>query len=149
MILKPFIVALIVFLSALAAAGQAKVKPTITPDLSHITSSPAYAEVALRKAELESELESLLSDYTEEFPRVKELKQELGFLRRETLRLSQVKASDAGRLTTALGKLILRKTEIEVGLWKLREAYADEHPEVRRAKKKVEIFEKAIKEILG
>ncbi len=45
-----------------------------------IKSSPAYAEVLLRRTERESELEEFLLDYTEEFPKVKEIKFELGLL---------------------------------------------------------------------
>jgi hypothetical protein len=44
---------------------------------------------------------------------------------------------------------MVRKVESEIDLWKLQQSYADGHPDVRRAKKRVEIFEKAIKEILG
>ena len=43
----------------------------------------------------------------------------------------------------------VRKVEAEIELWKVQQDYADNHPDVRRAKKKVEIYEKAIKEILG
>ncbi len=59
-----------------------------------------------------------------------------------------VGATESGKLTLALGKLIVRKIELETDLWNLRRQYNDEHPEVKRAKRKVEVFERAIKEIL-
>jgi hypothetical protein len=43
----------------------------------------------------------------------------------------------------------MRKVDAEIELWKVSQDYADAHPDVKRARKKVEIFEKAIKEILG
>jgi uncharacterized protein involved in exopolysaccharide biosynthesis len=113
-----------------------------------IKSSPAYAEVLLRRTERESELEEFLLDYTDEFPKVKEIKFELGLINREMDKILAINASESGKLTLALGKLIVRKIELETDLWNLRRQYNDDHPEVKRAKRKVEAFERAIKEIL-
>lgn len=112
-------------------------------------SSPAYAEVILRKTEREAELEELLLDYTEEFPKVKELKFEFDLLHKEMNKVLAVSAAETGKLTLALGKLMVRKVEMEVELWNLKRQYNDEQPEVKRTKRKIEIFDKAIKEILS
>ena len=69
-------------------------------------------------------------------------------LNRESDRLFKVKPEKAESLTLALGKLMVRKVEAEVDLWRLQQSYADGHPDVKRARRKLEIFEKAIKEIL-
>lgn len=113
-----------------------------------IKSSPAYAEILLRKTERESELEGFLLDYTDDFPKVKEIKFELELLQKQLDKISAVNASDAPKLSLALGKLLVRKTELEVDVWNLLRQYNAEHPEVKRAKRKVEVYEKAIKEIL-
>ena len=118
-------------------------------DLSAIRSSPAYAELLLRKTELESELEALILDYTDEFPKVVSLRSELGLLEKEFERVRAVKPSEAGKLTLALGKLMVKKAEMATELAALLKNYKDEHPDVRRAKRRVEIYEKAISEILG
>lgn len=110
--------------------------------------SPAFAELLLKKTELQSELEAIVLEYTEEFPKVKELRHVLSLLDRDIARVSKVKAGDTGRLTLALGKLMLRRIELETDMWKLQNNYKDEHPDVKRAKRKVEIFESAISEIL-
>lgn len=127
-----------------AAGKQAAAKDAAN----YLTSSPAYAEVLLRRTELESDLEALILDYTEEFPKVKEIRQTLAFLKRESDRLAAVKPADTSKLTLALGKLIVRKVELETDLWGLMKTYNEAHPEVKRAKRKVEIYEAAIKEIL-
>jgi hypothetical protein len=132
----------------LVAFAQAK-SVAAEPPAGHITSSAAYAEIALRRTELMSDLAALLQDYTDDFPRVKELKIGIEVLRRETLRLAVLKPAEAARLTSALGKLIVRKADVEVEFWRLQQSYSDGHPDVKRAKKRVEIFENAIKEILG
>ena len=110
--------------------------------------TPAYSEILLRKTERESELEEFLLDYTEEFPKVKEIKFELGLINKEMEKILAVGATESGKLTLALGKLIVRKIELATDVWNLRRQYNDDHPEVKRAKRKVEAFEKAIKEIL-
>jgi hypothetical protein len=63
-------------------------------------------------------------------------------------RLLAVNPSEAPKLSQALGRLMLRKTEVEVNLWSLRREYNDQHPDVKRAVRKAEMFEAAIKEIL-
>ncbi len=65
--------------------------------------SPAYAEVLLRRTERESELEEFLLDYTDEFPKVKEIKFELGLINREMDKILAINASESGKLTLALG----------------------------------------------
>ncbi len=116
--------------------------------ISTVKSSPAYAELLLRRTERESELEEFILDYTEEFPKVKELKFELDLLRKEMDKILAVNTSESGKLTLALGKLIVRKIELETDVWNLKRQYNDDHPEVKRAKRKIEVYEKAIKEIL-
>lgn len=150
-------VAIVVFLlfSALACFAQTKTKPkpavtptplTVVGNQTAIKSSAAYAEVLLRKTELESTLEDLTVQFTDEYPKVKETRFELGALRKELDRIMAV--NDASKLTQGLGKLILRKVELETDLWALLQRYGEEHDDVKRARRKVAAFEKAIKEIL-
>ena len=111
-------------------------------------SSPAYAEVLLRRTELAAELDSLLLEYTEEYPKVAEMRHSLAILQKDRERILAVKAAESIKLTLALGKLMVRRAELETELWQLLKTYKEEHPDVKRAKRKVEIYEAAIKEIL-
>ena len=111
-------------------------------------SSPAFAEILLRKTEIAAELEDYLTNYTDEFPKVKELRFELDLLNKEMNRILAVNPTDSAKLTLALGKLMLRKIELERDVWNLRKQYNDEHPDVKQALRKVAVFEAAIKEIL-
>jgi len=130
--------------------AQTASRPTVSQKAeAGARSTPAYAEIALKRTDVEAELESLLIDYTDDFPKVKELKHALTRIDAEAARLLSIKAADRDRATVALGKLMVRKVEAEIDLWKVQQDYADAHPDVKRARKKVEIFEKAIKEILG
>lgn len=129
--------------------SSTKIKPIFTPEPNPVRSTPAFAEIVLRKTEIESELEALLIDYTDDFPKVAELKYELSLVNGEAERLLAVKPSESGKLTLALGKLIVKKISLEAAFWELSKTYKDEHPEIRRAKRRVEIYQSAIKEILG
>lgn len=124
-----------------------KTEPTVMA-ATEVSSSPAYAELLLRKTDLRSELESLVLDYTEEHPRIREIRFILLLIDRDILRLKSVKAGEGSKLTLALGKLMLRKIELETDLWKLQSNYQDGHPDVKRAKRKVEIYESSVAEIL-
>jgi uncharacterized protein involved in exopolysaccharide biosynthesis len=144
-----FVLSIILFASIFV---QAQVKPVVKPTPTAVTSaptaksSPAYAEVLFKKTELSAELENLLVEYTEDYPSVKELRFELGLLQKDLDKLLAV--ADVSKLSLALGKLMVRKTELAADVWNLQRQLADEHPDVKRAKRKVEVFEQAIKEIL-
>jgi len=143
------IILFVIFLTVSGlVAGQEKTKAQPAAGDS-IKASPAYAELLLRKTELESELESLLIDFTEDYPRIKDIRMELDLLKAESDRVLSVKPADSGRLTLALGKLILGKLGHSVALKRLLTQYQDGHPSVKKEKRQVEIFEAAIKEILG
>ena len=138
--------------AAFGFSQKAKVEPATSGAVvqpAAVRSSAAHAELLLRRTELESDLESLLVEYTEEYPKVKEIRFVLGLFDRDTARIEKVKSAEAGKLTVALGKLMVRKAELETDLWKLQQTYKDEHPEVKRAKRRVQIFENAVGQILN
>jgi len=148
-----FLSAISVFVLAGLCSAQSPANTTLkktVPNqaISAVKSSPVYAELLLRRTEREAELEEFLLDYTDEFPKVKELKFELELLQKQLDKVSALGASDAPKLSLALGKLLVRKTELEVDVWNMLKQYNADHPEVKRAKRKVEIYEKAVKEIL-
>ncbi len=126
--------------------SQSKSKPVIQEDA--IKSSAAYAEVLLRKAEVEATIEDLLVTYTEKYPKLQQLRYEAEKLNQELNRLRSLDPNQSSKLTLALGRLIVRKVEAEVELWALLQQYGEEHELVKRARKKLQIFENAVKEIL-
>jgi uncharacterized protein involved in exopolysaccharide biosynthesis len=146
------LIAIPIFIFAAVCAGQtaantALKKSAPNQTTSAVKSSPAYAELLLRRTEREAELEEFLIDYTDEFPKVKELKFEIELLQKVLERISAVSDANALKLSPALGKLLVRKTELEVELWNFSRQYNAEHPDVKRAKRKIEVYDKAIKDI--
>jgi hypothetical protein len=152
--LKTLLAILLIPVLAGIAFGQKNsgAEPSKTPAPAAVNParfSPAYAEILLLKTEREAQLESLLIDYTEEYPKIKEARFQLTVIQKDMERLLAVKPAEVSKLTLALGKLMVRKVEIETDVWALRIKYSDDHPEVKRAKRKLEIFEAAVKDILG
>ncbi|MBK9769037.1 MAG: hypothetical protein IPP63_19655 [Chloracidobacterium sp.] len=74
-----------------------------------IRSSAAYAEILLGKTELQSDVESFLIDYTEQNPKVVDARFELAALNKEIDKIFAVRPSETTKLTSALGKLVLKK----------------------------------------
>jgi predicted nuclease with TOPRIM domain len=132
--------------SSLVALGQAADRSD--GDTGPIKSSPAYAEVLLRKTELFAELESLAADYTDVNPKILDLRAELASLDRSLERIFGVRPSATNKLTAALGKLMVRKAELETDLARLMRSFNKDHPDTKRAKRRVEIFDNAINDIL-
>lgn len=132
---------LLVLLAATAAFSQ-------TGEVGPIRSSAAYAEVLLQKTELQADLEAYLIKYTEENPKVIDIRNELAALNKSLEKIYNVKPTETGKLTLALGKLIVKQAGMQADLAKLLRSYGNEHADVKRAKRKLEIYDSAINEIL-
>lgn len=149
---KQILIVLIVLTLSFSVSAQNSGKKTSIQNASSLNqsakSSPAYAEVLLQKTEFEAQLEDLLVSFTADFPKVKELRFQIGLIQKQMDRILGVGSADAGKLSSGLGRLIVRKVELETELWNLRAQYNDDFPEVKKAKRKVEVFDKAINEIL-
>jgi hypothetical protein len=119
-----------------------------TTEAGPIRSSPAYSEVLLRKTELKADLEALSADYTEANPKIVDLRFELSVIDKLLEKIFGVKPSETGKLTLALGKLIVRQAALQTDHARLLRSYSKDHPEVKRAARKMEIYDAAIKEVL-
>lgn len=128
-----------------AVLAQQPSRPSVP---ANVRSTSAYAEVLLRATEVRSELDSIADDHTDASTRVIDLKTELEALEKAIDRLAMVRPTDTGKLTLALGKMLVRKSELDTDLARMLRSYKPEHPDVRRAMKKTATFEKAISEIL-
>ena len=139
---------LVLFFAILMMAASCLGQQTPATETGPIRSSPAYSEVLLRRTELQADLEALSADYTEANPKILDLRFEIASLDKSLERVFGVKPTETGKLTLALGRLIVRKAALETELSRLMRSYNKDHPEVKRAKRRVEIFDAAIKEVL-
>jgi len=139
--------ALLTLSAALFAQETGKNKPE-PAEPEYVRASAAFAEVVYRSAVLEAELEELLIRYTDEFPKVVETRFELSRLKAAVKKLSEVPEDESSKLTLALGKMLVQQAAYATELDGLKRRYSDTHPEVKRAARKLEIFEKAVARIL-
>jgi len=135
-----FFVVILTFIACAPAYSQTEVGP--------IRSSAAYAEVLLRKTQLQADLEAFLADYTEQNPKILDIRVELTAINKSLEKIFAVKPSETDKLTLALGRLIVQKAGAETDLARLLRSYSNEHAQVKRAKRRVEIYENAVNEIL-
>jgi len=140
--MKALLLAIMAFAPAAVAVAQS------SENAGPIRSSPAYSEVLLRKTELLADLEALSADYTEANPKIIDLRVELASLDKSLEKVFGVKPSETDKLTLALGKLIVKKAALESDFSRISRSYNKDHPEAKRARRRVEIFENAIKEVL-
>lgn len=139
---KILFISVLLFSSTLVCFSQ----KTVPANQQTVKGTAAYAELLLRRAELESDVESFLESYTEDYPKVKAARYELELTKKDLARL--LTQTDVSKLTVSLGKLLVRKNELETELWTLQNQYGKDHPQVKRAQRKVLSFQNAIKEIL-
>ena len=113
-----------------------------------VKTSPAYAELIMKRTEVAADLEVLLPDYTEESPEVKEKRLNLQILDAALKRLETVTLEQYLALTPAVGKMLARKLEAEAELKILSEIYTDEHPAVKKSKIRFKVFDAELKRLL-
>ncbi len=119
-----------------------------TPTSKAIKSSPAYSALVLQRTVIKAELEEMLVAYTEDFPKVKDARHEIDLINFSLTRLLETKVPDSCKLSDSLGQLMIKKIAVEMQVYFLKKKYNDDHPEVQRAKRKLDIYEKAVAEIL-
>ena len=139
---------LMLFTIGVSAQSDSKKIDYSTPTSKAIKSSPAYSALVFQRTVIKADLEEMLVTYTEDFPKVKDARHEIDLINFELTRLLDTKVTDSCKLSDSLGKLMLKKTEIEMELFNLKKKYKEDHPEVLRAKRKLDIYEKAVTEIL-
>jgi len=141
---KITLILVVVAASAIATFSQASAE-----DQSAVKGTAAYAEVLLRKTELLADLEAFTPDYTEANPKMLELRAELASIDKSMTRILAVKPAQTTRLTEALGRMMVEKAALEADLLHLSRQYNKDYPDVKRAQRRVDLYESAISDILG
>ncbi len=150
--LKHVAAALAIMISGAAAGISAQSTDVRSPaavEPYSIRTSAAYTVVLMRKAELEADLATYLDDYTESNPKVVDTRFELDQLNRDIDKLFATKPTETAKLTESLGKMVVRKAALAAEYNRLLLTYTPEHPLVKRAKKKAEVFASAVKQLIG
>ncbi len=125
-----------------------KTKPNAVSLQASAKNSPAYGELVLRRTELEVDYKEILVEYTENHPNALAKKSVIDAIDAELKNIEAMPASQIPKLTSPLGKLILRKVELETELKNLQQEYTDDFPDVKKTKTRLEAFQAEIKKML-
>ena len=118
------------------------------PTVSKVADTAAYAEVYAARVEAEADLKVLNMDLTEESVQVREKKLERDLLAREIRWLEALPSTSHNKMSMALGRLLVRKTQAEVNLKMLSQNYAEDFPAVKKAHTRIGIYNDEVQKLL-
>jgi hypothetical protein len=136
--------ALAVILSSSAAYAQ-EISNRLQTDPK---TTPAYSMLILRKVKAQAELESLLEQYSSEWPKAKSLQFELDALKIEMKKMAEVTDLKVSKMTSGYGTLILRKVSLDAEIQSLLLEEGSDWPEVRDKQRELELLDKEIQKIV-
>jgi len=110
--------------------------------------SEAYSLLIQRKAKLQAELETLLREYSGEWPRAKQLQFELDTLKSEMKKMAAVDQSKVSKLTAGYGGLILRKVSLSGEIDTLLREEGSEWPTTKERQRELELLDKEIQKLM-
>jgi len=110
--------------------------------------SEAYSLLIQRKAKVQSELETLVTEYSREWPPAKQLQFELDALKAEMKKMSDVDESKVSKLTSGYGGLILRKAFLTGEVQFLSEDESPEWPLTKEKQRELELLDKEILKLM-
>jgi hypothetical protein len=112
------------------------------------TTSQAYSLLIQRRVKVEAEMETLLTEYDSDWPRVKKLRHELDALKLEMKSMREVADALTPKLTSGYGGLILRKVSLTSEIQSLLEEESPEWPPLKEKQRELELLEKQIQKVL-
>ena len=107
----------------------------------------AYSLLIQRKVKLQSELETLVSENSSEWPPAKRLQFELDALKNEMKKMSDIEESKVSKLTSGYGGLILRRVWLTGEVQFLLQ---DDGPEwtTKERQRELELLDKEIQKVM-
>src|ERR1044072_7031364 len=100
--------------------------------------SEAYSLLIQRKAKLQAQLETLVAEYSGEWPRAKQLQFEFDTLKDEMKKMAAVDETKVSKLTAGYGGLILRKVALSGELQALLLEASAEWPAAKEKQRELE-----------
>lgn len=145
--MKQFLVAIALLVAAssvvVGRAPQSAERLSTSPE-----TTPAYAVLVRRKAAVEAELAQLSEQATYKHPSIASKRFELHAIRAEMNKLLAVEQSQAAKLSSSVGGLILSKVALEVELNDLSGRLTFQHPDVEKKRLELAALEREIENIL-
>lgn len=123
-------------------------KPTAAKVANPVVATAAYAEIYASKVEAEVDLKVLTMDATEDAPQVRAKMLERDLLERQIRWLEILPPASLPKLTQALGRLAVRKAQAEANLKIVSQNYAENHPTVKKARARLDVYSSEMEKLL-
>jgi hypothetical protein len=108
----------------------------------------AYSMLIQQKVKLQAELESLLSEYSSDWPKTKKVQFELDTLKSEMKKMAEVEESKVIKLTSGFGSLVLRRIALATEVHMLLEEEGSEWPTYKLKQRELELLDKEIQKLM-
>jgi len=108
----------------------------------------AYCMLIQEKVKLQAELESLVSEYSSDWPKSKRVQFELDTLKSEMKKMAEVEESKVIKLTAGYGSLVLRRIVLATDAHVLLEEEGPEWPTFKQKQRELELLDKEIQKLM-
>ena len=108
----------------------------------------AYSMLIQEKVKLQAELESLLIEYSSDWPKSKMLQFKLDTLKSEMKKMAEVEESKVIKLTSGFGSLVLRRITLATEVHVLLEEQGSEWPTFKLKQRELELLDKEIEKLM-
>ena len=108
----------------------------------------AYCMLIQEKVKLQAELESLLIEYSSDWPKSKMLQFKLDTLKSEMKKMAEVEESKVIKLTAGYGSLVLRRIVLATDAHVLLEEEEQEWPTFKQKQRELELLDKEIQKLM-
>lgn len=111
--------------------------------------TPAYTLLVQRKVKLQAELETVLAEYSSDWPPAKRLQFELDALKVEMKKLAETDEAQIPKLTNGYGTLLLRRAALEGEIESLSQEQGSDWPDLKQKRRELELLDNELKKILN
>jgi hypothetical protein len=109
--------------------------------------TPAYSMLIERRVRVQAHLETLLSEYTSDWPATRKLQAEFDALKLEMKKMSEMDQLMIPKLTNGYGMLILRKTALVGDIQSLLQAEGSEWPPLKEKQRELQLLDTQIQKL--
>jgi uncharacterized protein involved in exopolysaccharide biosynthesis len=110
--------------------------------------TPAYSLLVQRRVKVQAELETVLEEYSSDWPPAKRLQFELDALKVEMKKLAETDEAQIPKLTNGYGTLLLRRAALESEIESLSQEQGSDWPNLKQKQRELELLDNELKKIL-
>jgi hypothetical protein len=109
--------------------------------------TPAYSMLIERRVKVQAQLETLLSQYTSDWPDARKLQAEFDALKLEMKKMSEMDQLMIPKLTNGYGMLIVRKTALIGDIQLTLQEEGSDWPPLKEKQRELELLDKQIQKL--